>query len=115
MDKGLCTPKHDPSMHTWLTKFEMEELECPAQSPDLKPAEHIWIDLKHRLNPRTLQIPTITLQNLVEFIITAKEDSACCGMLKKHTLSFMVRCLQIFGHTVLSSLVYHKVLENVLF
>ncbi|MCI4392256.1 hypothetical protein PGIGA_G00143960, partial [Pangasianodon gigas] len=33
-------------------KVGVEELECPAQSPDLNPTEHLWDELEHRLNPR---------------------------------------------------------------
>ncbi|MCJ8737964.1 hypothetical protein PDJAM_G00030120 [Pangasius djambal] len=40
------------SMKTWCVKVGVEELECPAQSPDLNPTEHLWDELEHRLNPR---------------------------------------------------------------
>ncbi|MCJ8734651.1 hypothetical protein PDJAM_G00237750 [Pangasius djambal] len=72
------------SMKTWCVKVGVEELECPAQSPDLNPTEHHWDELEHRLHPRPphiptsapdltnalvverTQIPTATLQHLVE-------------------------------------------------
>ncbi|MCI4389300.1 hypothetical protein PGIGA_G00096420 [Pangasianodon gigas] len=40
------------SMKTWCVKVGVEELECPAQSPDLNPTEHLWDELEHQLNPR---------------------------------------------------------------
>ncbi|XP_053531694.1 beta-sarcoglycan isoform X2 [Ictalurus punctatus] len=40
------------SMKTWCVKVGVEELECPAQSPDHNPTEHFWDELEHRLHLR---------------------------------------------------------------
>lgn len=73
------------SVKTWHAKGGVEKLECPALSltPDPDPTEHLWHEMEHWLHPRpphlTLvpdlikapvakweQIPTATLNNLVE-------------------------------------------------
>ncbi|MCJ8748914.1 hypothetical protein PDJAM_G00170120 [Pangasius djambal] len=48
------------SMKTWCVKVGVEELECPAQSPDLNPTEHLCDELEHRLNPRPPRHPNIS-------------------------------------------------------
>ena len=68
---------------TWFDEVGVEELDWPAQNPDLNPIEHLWDELERKLRARSscptsvpdlinaLQnewapIPTETLQNLVE-------------------------------------------------
>ncbi|KAK3547923.1 hypothetical protein QTP70_001001 [Hemibagrus guttatus] len=45
-----CTPVHKArSIKTWMSEFGVEELDWPAQSPDLNLTEHLWDELEWRL------------------------------------------------------------------
>ena len=77
-----CAPVYKArSIKTWMSQFGVEELDWPAQSPDLNPIEHLWDELKWRLRARPSRptsvsdltfledwskIPINTLLNLVE-------------------------------------------------
>ncbi|KAK3507703.1 hypothetical protein QTP70_034715 [Hemibagrus guttatus] len=79
-----CTPVTKArSIKTWMSEFGVEELDWPAQSPDLNPIEHLWDELEWRLRARPSRptsvpdltnalleerskIPINTLLNLVE-------------------------------------------------
>lgn len=77
-------PKHKAkSVQNWLSEQEFAVLSWPAQSPDLNPIEHLWADVKRKLNkfnspPKGINelweritdvwnnISTQTCQNLIE-------------------------------------------------
>ena len=79
-----CAPVHKArSIKTWMREFGVDELDWPAQSPDLNPIEHLWDELERRLRARPSRptsvcdltnalleewskIPINTLLNLVE-------------------------------------------------
>ena len=48
----------------WILEQPFTILECPAQSPDLNPVEHIWAILKYRLN--SYPTPPIAILQLWE-------------------------------------------------
>ncbi|KAL0147879.1 hypothetical protein M9458_056838, partial [Cirrhinus mrigala] len=48
-----CTPVHKArSIKTWMTESGVDELDWPAQIPDLNPTEHLWDELEQRLRAR---------------------------------------------------------------
>ena len=71
------------SIQKWFVEIFMEELDWPAQKPDLNPIKHLWDELEHRLRARPnrptsvpdltnapvvewKQVPTAMFQHLVE-------------------------------------------------
>ena len=47
------------SIQKWFVEIGVEELDWPAQSPDLNPIEHFWDELEHRLRARP-SLPNIS-------------------------------------------------------
>ena len=102
----------------------MEELDWPAQSPDLKPIEHLWDELERQLRARPnhpISVPTLTnalvakweqvhaamVQHLVESlprreeaVIAAKGDQLQMNALDFRTRCLTSRCPHTFGHVV---------------
>ncbi len=80
-----CSPVHtERFIKTWLDEFDVEELDWIPQSPDLNLIEHLWDELKWKLQDRPstslpdltnalldewAKITTKTLQNLVEIYL----------------------------------------------
>ena len=71
------------SIQKWFVKIGVEELDWPAQSPDLNPIDNLWDELERRLQGRPnhptsvpdltnahvaewKQVPAAMLQHLVE-------------------------------------------------
>ena len=66
-----CAPVHKArSIKTWMSEFGVEELDWPAQSPDLNPIEHLWDELERRLRARPSRptsVPDLTNARLEEW------------------------------------------------
>lgn len=49
MTTPLCI--NPSSIKTWFSQFGLEELDRPAQSPDLNLMKHLWDELKQHCGP----------------------------------------------------------------
>jgi hypothetical protein len=56
------------SKQKWFVEIGVEELDWPAQSPDLNPVKHLWDELVHRLRAR-LNRPT-SVPDLTNALVT---------------------------------------------
>ena len=57
------------SIQKWFVENGVEELDWPAQSPDLKPIEHLWDELERRLRARSnhpTSVPDLTYALVAE-------------------------------------------------
>ena len=63
------------SIQKWFVEIGVEELDWPAQSPDLNPIEHLWDELERRLRARPnrpTSVPDLTNALVAEW----KQDLA---------------------------------------
>uniref|UniRef100_A0A8K9WQW0 Tc1-like transposase DDE domain-containing protein n=1 Tax=Oncorhynchus mykiss TaxID=8022 RepID=A0A8K9WQW0_ONCMY len=77
------------SIQKWFVEIGVEELDWPAQSPDLNPIDNLWDELERRLRARLnfptsvpdltnalvaewKQVPAAMFQHLVKAVIAAK-------------------------------------------
>ena len=105
-----------------FVEISVEELDWPAQSPDLNPIEHLWDELERRLRARPShptsvsdltnvlvaewkQVPAATFQHLVESL-PRRVDGGCHSskggaQLHINAYDFRMRCLTSrCSHTV---------------
>jgi hypothetical protein len=67
-------PKHTSKLvREWLSEQQFETLTWPAQSPDLNPIEHMWAEVKRRLNK--FDEPSKGIFELWERIQTGRPES----------------------------------------
>ncbi|KAK3523295.1 hypothetical protein QTP86_029096 [Hemibagrus guttatus] len=70
-----CTPVHKASsIKTRMSEFGVEELDWPAQSPDLNPIEHLWDELEWRLRARPSR-PT-SVSDLTNALLEERQDNS---------------------------------------
>ena len=58
------------SIRKWFVEIGVEELDWPAQSPDLNPIKHLWDDLEYRLRARSkcpTSVPYLTKALMAEW------------------------------------------------
>lgn len=46
-------------MNTWFANAGAKELECPVQSPDLYPNDHLWHEMEYWLRPKPLHLTSV--------------------------------------------------------
>jgi hypothetical protein len=73
-----CLYQHDNapchkarSVTEWFVDNKVQEMDCPTQSPDLNPTEHLWDELERQLRYRS-QCPT----SLIALATTLQEEWA---------------------------------------
>ncbi|GBM12245.1 hypothetical protein AVEN_155252-1 [Araneus ventricosus] len=47
-------------VQSWFDDMNVEELDWPAQSPDLNPIEHLWYKLEHKILSRPKRATSLT-------------------------------------------------------
>jgi hypothetical protein len=118
-------PEHKARyIQKWFVKIGVEDLDWPAQSPDINPIKHLWDDLERRLraspnHPTSVpnltdalvdeskQIPAEMFQHLVEIlprrveaVIAAKGDQLHINAHDFGTRCSTSRCPHTFGNVV---------------
>jgi hypothetical protein len=89
-------PKHSSRLvQGWLNLHGIDRLEWPPYSPDLNPIEHLWADLKKRVereNPRSIEELITVLQ-----LCWDATDKAFCAKLVHSMPQRMAACIAHAG------------------
>ncbi|KAK3532248.1 hypothetical protein QTP86_009726 [Hemibagrus guttatus] len=97
-----CTPVHKArSIKTWMSEFGVEELDWPAQSPDLNPIEHLWDELERRLRARPSR-PT-SVPDLTNALLEERPQAVRMG---RHVSASLTLSIGAPQGCVLSPLLY---------
>jgi hypothetical protein len=89
-------PKHTSKVVAkWLKDNKVKVVEWPSQSPDLKPIEHLWAELKKRVRVRRPTNLTQLLQLCQEE--WAWEEWAYCGKLVEGYPKCLTQVKQFIG------------------
>ena len=83
------------SIQKIFDEIGMEELDWPAQNPDLNPIEHLWEDFEHRLRARP-NCPTSVLDLTNALVTEWKQVPAAM-------FQHLVQCLPIIVYAFISA------------
>ncbi|KAK3511606.1 hypothetical protein QTP70_011542 [Hemibagrus guttatus] len=97
-----CTPVHKARfIKTWMSEFGVEELDWPAQSPDLNAIEHLWDELERRLRARPSR-PT-SVPDLTNALLEERPQAVRMG---RHVSASLTLSIGAPQGCVLSPLLY---------
>ena len=91
-----CAPVHKArSIKMWVSEYGVEELDCPAQSPDLNLIEHLWDELDQRLRARPscpTSVSDLTYALVEEWSKIPINTPKPCGKLSQESSSHCYSC-----------------------